>query len=479
MKYTAVVTGSFLTFIFTSGAVGVTTPVAWATSSDGVYKLSSYTAPVQGNGNPGSSSTWKLSVDDTSSGHKQTIDGFGAAVTDATVSVFNDLSASQKTALLNDLFTTSTNDGVAFNLLRHTIGASDLSATEYSYSNSTDTSLSNFDLQPAGEAMLSVLNQFKAKNSAIKLLGSVWSPPGWMKNNGVMDGNANGNSLNTAYASQFAQYFVKYIQAFSSGGVNVDAITIQNEPLNNQAGYPTMSVPASQSAQLIQNNVGPALKSAGLSTQIWAYDHNTDVPSYPQTVLDSAGSFVNTVAWHCYATNNDWGSLTTFHNSNPNVAQYMTECWTSPTNTWYSTADFIMGPLQNWASGVIAWTLGSDTSYGPHLSGGCSTCRGLFEVNTGAGTYSKTLDYYIMGQFSRFVPRGSINLATTGSHDYGGGSKFEATSFLNSDGSRTVVMQNNFNNPVYVTVTFNSGDSWSGPVYTQSITTWQLPPTSG
>ncbi|RFU32833.1 hypothetical protein B7463_g3482, partial [Scytalidium lignicola] len=479
MKYSAVLTGSLLTVFFSSGAVGVTTPVAWATSSDGVYKLSSYTAPVKGNGSPGSSSTWSLQVDDTSSGHKQTIDGFGAAVTDATVSVFNALSSSQKTALLNDLFTTSTNDGVAFNLLRHTIGASDLSGALYSYSNSTDTSLANFDLQPAGDSMLSVLSQFKAKNSAIKLLGSVWSPPGWMKSNGVMDGNTNNNNLNTAYVSEYARYFVKYIQAFISGGVNVDAITIQNEPLNNQAGYPTMSVSASQSAQLIQNNVGPALRNAGLSTQIWAYDHNTDVPSYPQTVLDSAGTYVDTVAWHCYATNNNWAALTTFHNSNPNVAQYMTECWTSPTVSWYSTADFTMGPLQNWAAGVIAWTLGSDTSYGPHLSGGCSTCRGLFEVNTSAGTYSKTLDYYIMGQFSRFVPRGAINLATTGSHDYGGGSKFEATSFLNSDGSRTVVMQNNFNNAVYVTVTFNSGETWSGPVYTQSITTWQLPPTSG
>lgn len=135
--------------------------------------------------------------------------------------------------------------------------------------------------------------------------------------------------------------------------------------------------------------------------------------------------------------------------------------------------------MQNWAAGSIAWTLGSDTSYGPHLPGGCTSCRGLVEVDTGAGTYTKTLDYYLMGQFSRFVPRGAINLATTGSYDYGGGSKFEATAFLNPDGSRTVVIQNNFGNSVYVEVTFKSGDTWSGPVYMQSLTTWQLPPTTG
>jgi glucosylceramidase len=68
-----------------------------------------------------------------------------------------------------------------------------------------------------------------------------------------------------------------------------------------------------------------------------------DVPAYPQAVLDGAGSFVNTVAWHCYAQNNDWAALTTFHEKNPNVVQYQTECWTSPTNSWYSTIDFVMG----------------------------------------------------------------------------------------------------------------------------------------
>ncbi|OAF61978.1 hypothetical protein VC83_01722 [Pseudogymnoascus destructans] len=102
----------------------------------------------------------------------------------------------------------------------------------------------------------------------------------------------------------------------------------------------------------------------------------------------------------------------------------------------------------------IAWTLGSDTNNGPHLPGGCGTCRGLVVVDTGAGTYSKTLDYYLMGQFSRFVPRGATALSTTGSKDYGGGQKFEAMSFVEADGSRTVVVQNTFGNEVFLTVTF-------------------------
>lgn len=96
-------------------------------------------------------------------------------------------------------------------------------------------------------------------------------------------------------------------------------------------------------------------------------------------------------------------------------------------------------------------------------------------VDTGAGTYSKTADYYFMGQFSRFVPRGSIALSTTGSYDYGGGQKVEAQAFAQSDGTRVVVIQNGFNNDIDLTVTFKSGETWTGPLHAESLTTWLLP----
>lgn len=96
-----------------------------------------------------------------------------------------------------------------------------------------------------------------------------------MKLNGVMYGTTVNNNLNPIYSSAYAQYFVKYIQSFESLGVHIDAITIQNEPLNSNAGLPTMYISAENATNLIANYVGPALRSANLSTEIWAYDHNT------------------------------------------------------------------------------------------------------------------------------------------------------------------------------------------------------------
>jgi O-glycosyl hydrolase len=257
---------------------------AYASNSDGSLKLSSVPAPVQGAGSPGSESTWKLSIDDTSSGYKQKITGFGAAVTDATVTSFNTLSSSTLSSLLNELMTSA---GAGFSLMRHTIGASDLSGDPaYTYDDNggaADPSLTGFNLGDRGNAMASMLATMKSLQSNLKIFGSPWSAPGWMKLNGVIDGSTTNNNLNDGYltnngaqySSAFAQYFVKYIQAFQALGATIDAITVQNEPLNSQAGYPTMYMYGSEQATLIQDYIGPALASAGLSTKIWAYDHNT------------------------------------------------------------------------------------------------------------------------------------------------------------------------------------------------------------
>lgn len=256
------------------------TASSYVTSSDGAYNLSSYAAPVIEIDGKHHKSTWSLKVDDTSSGHKQQIVGFGAAVTDATVSVFSALSGSQRSALFTDLFTTNGEEAVGMSLMRHTIGASDLSSYEYSYDQTPnnippDPNLSNFTLEEPGHAMVNLIAEFQKYNPNLKLLGSVWSPPGWMKNNHVQDGNGTDNTFNMEWAGAYADYFVKYIQAFGRKQVQVNAITVQNEPLNSNPGYPTMYLPANESTSIIQNHVGPSLKRAGLNTEVWAYDHNT------------------------------------------------------------------------------------------------------------------------------------------------------------------------------------------------------------
>ena len=233
-----------------------------------------------GANNPGLDD-WKFTISEKS-GLKQTIKGFGACVTDGTVAAFNKLPGDVRSALLRDLMTS---EGLNFNLMRHTIASSDLSADPaYSYddnSGNVDTSLSSFNLGDRGNAMVSMLAEMRRLQGDLTILGSAWSPPGWMQLDGVITGTTNNNNLNHQYVDEYAQYFVKYLQAYDRGGAHINAITIQNEPLNSRAQMPTMYIFADESGALIRDNVGPAIRRAGLTTQIWAFDHNTGEPASP------------------------------------------------------------------------------------------------------------------------------------------------------------------------------------------------------
>lgn len=156
---------------------------AYASNSNLSLRLTQIDGPVSGPGSPPSGSgTWKLSINDTPSGYKQTIRGFGGTVTDATVTVINSLPASQRTKLLRELLTP---DGANFAFLRHTIGASDLSGPPaYSYDDNNgqaDPNMNGFNLGDRGTAMAKLLAEMKGINPKALVLGSAWSAPGWMK----------------------------------------------------------------------------------------------------------------------------------------------------------------------------------------------------------------------------------------------------------------------------------------------------------
>lgn len=265
----------FISVLTTIAAVGgVNAASSFASTADGKNQFTAVQAPVLNAANPGIDN-WKFTIKEKT-GRKQTVKGFGAAVTDATVAAFNKLSASARSQLLNDIMTPA---GLNFNLLRHTVASSDLSADPaYTYDDAggkVDTGLNSFGLGDRGNAMISMLADMRRLQSNLTILGSPWSPPGWMKVKGsLIGGGTANNKLNHAYEDAYAQYFVKYLKAYESGGAHIDAITLQNEPLNNKDDMPTMLIQQDESGALIRDKVGPALRNAGLSTQIWAWDHN-------------------------------------------------------------------------------------------------------------------------------------------------------------------------------------------------------------
>ena len=237
--------------------------------------------------------SWKLYVDDITP--RQDIMGFGAAWTDATVTVFDMLNDTTRQDVMRELFDhENSNVSLGLTLMRHTIGQSDLTPPtigEWSYDNVTepDVNLTHFCLQHPGERMVYYLKQMReiAKRN-ITLFGSPWSPPQWMKQD---------NKIAEQYKSNWVDYMIKYLEMFQKTGVQVDAMTPQNEPLHSADSAWTMFMDANTQVEL-ENRLSSEISNRGLSTKIWGYDHNTDNLDYPQQVLDSCDD-VSTIAWHC------------------------------------------------------------------------------------------------------------------------------------------------------------------------------------
>jgi glucosylceramidase len=401
----------------TGGGGGVVTPPTptntdvefWVTTADQAILLQKQTN-VLAFGTP-ATSTQTITLDSTQ--QFQTVDGFGYTLTGGSASLINALPATDKANLLNELFGSGANSiGVSY--LRVSLGASDLSASVFSYNDmptgQTDVSLSNFSLSKDTVDVVPLLKQIVAINPAIKIMASPWSAPVWMKDNG----NTMGGGLQTQYYNAYANYFVKYIKAMKASGITIDAITIQNEPQHG-GNNPSMVMSAAEQAAFVKNSLGPIFQTAGITTKIIVWDHNCDNANYPITVLNDAAAkqYINGSAFHLYG--GDISALSTVHNAHPDKNVYFTEQWTSSTGAFdgdlkWHIKNVVIGSMINWGKTALEWNLANDGNYNPHTPGGCTQCKGALTIN--GSIINRNVAYYIIAQASKFVPAGSVRIAS-------------------------------------------------------------------
>lgn len=379
----------------------------------------------------------------------QSIDGFGYTLTGGSASLLNSLATNAQDELLKELFgTDSTFIGVSY--LRISIGASDLSATSFTYDDlatgQTDVALQKFSIDKEKTDLIPILKKILAINPTIKILGSPWTAPTWMKTNNSFVGG----SLKPEYYPVYAQYFVKYIQAMKAEGITIDAITPQNEPLHG-GNNPSMLMTATEQADFIKNHLGPAFKTASITTKIITYDHNADRPDYPLAVLDDAGAraYVDGSAFHLYG--GDISALSTVHNAYPSKNIYFTEQYTSSNGDFggdlkWHLKNVIIGSMRNWSRNALEWNLASDPYYSIHTPGGCNTCKGAINVISG---YTRNVGYYIIAHASKFVPAGSLRIASNQS-----GNLYNVA-FKRPDGKKVLIVLNDGSSAQSFNINFN------------------------
>ncbi len=397
--------------------------------------------------------TNKVIVDETQ--QYQSIEGFGAAFTDSAAYLLKEVAQpSALTSTMNELFTRS-GDGIGLSFMRNPMGASDIARSVYSFDDvpvgQTDPTLAQFSIAHDQTDILPIILQAKTLNPQMKILANPWSPPGWMKDPTSMSTvSMLGGKLMMTSANEtaFANYFVKYLQAYQAAGVPIDYISLQNEPLNVTTSYPSMLMDAPTQLTVLRDYVLPALTANNLSTRVLVYDHNWDTPSYPETVLGDptvlASNLVAGTAWHGYGGTP--GAQQTVENMFPTKGTWETE---HSGGTWVTdqfTTDFveITQVLRNSAKSFVKWSLALNENLGPDLTqnaglGGCNTCTPIVTVNSQTGAITKDLEYYTLGHYSKYVMPGAKRIYSSNANG------IVSVAFLNPDGSKALIAFNSSN----------------------------------
>ncbi|MES2646530.1 MAG: glucosylceramidase [Bacteroidota bacterium] len=404
----------------------------WVTSGDSTLLFQKLALPVV---KTAASKLAVINIDDSKI--YQEMDGFGFSLTQGSAMPIIKMNAAKRSELLHELFDTIGNS-IGISYIRLSIGASDLNEKIFSYDDlpkgEIDTTLSKFDLGPDRADVIPVMKEILQINPNIKILGSPWSPPAWMKTNN----DTRGGRLIAKYYPVYAQYFVRYIKSMKAEGIIIDAITIQNEPLH-PGNNPSLLMTALEQANFIKNNLGPALKSAGLTTKIILYDHNADRPDYPIFILDdsAANKYIDGSGFHLY--NGEISALSDVHNAHPDKHIYFTEQMivqfgknTRPNRPAFNIASpverIFIGATRNWSRNVLAWNLAANSQFTPYTDrGGCSMCQGAVSVD--GDTVTRNLAYYAAAHFSKFIRPGSVRIASNQLKD------LPNVSFKNRDGN--------------------------------------------
>lgn len=389
----------------------------------------------------GTNSNTFTTIEVDSTRQYQTIDGFGYTLTGGSAYVINLMNAAAKADLLQELFGIGSKS-ISINYLRISIGASDLNENTFTYDDmelgQTDLDLANFSLNPDKKDLIPLLKEILLINPKIKIIATPWSPPVWMKDKDSFVGG----SLKPIYYQVYAKYFVKYIQQMKAEGITIEAITPQNEPLNPN-NNPSLLMTAVQQTEFIKTNLGPAFKTENIITKIIAYDHNCDVADYPLTVLNDAkaNAFVDGSAFHLYAGN--IGALSTVHNAFPDKNIYFTEQFTDSKGNFggdlkWHLKNVIIGSMRNWSKTALEWNLANDANFSPHTLGGCTSCQGALTIGTGSSV-TRNVAYYIVAHASKFVPVGSVCIASNNTEN------LQTIAFKTPTGKKVLIVENDGN----------------------------------
>jgi len=356
----------------------------------------------------------------------QEITGFGGAFTQSSAINFYKMNDVKQRELLEAYFGET---GLRYNVGRTHIASCDFSLGKFGYTEKED--LSDFNVKCDEDLLIPFIQSCqKYTKEKITLLASPWSPPAWMKsNNDVL----HGGRLLEKYYQTYAEYFVKYIQAYQLKGIAVDMVTIQNEPRANQT-WESCIFTAQEEKIFLRDYLYPTLEKNGLETQvkIVIWDQNKDrVFERVSEILsdEKVRKMVHGIGIHWY-TGHHFENLKLCKEFYPEkeiiftegCLEYIPGVYRTETGKFAITCDtpwdlgakYARDMIGNYANGqsmMMDWNMILDAAGGPnHVN---NFCAAPVMVDTENQEIIYESSYYFIGHFSRYVPNGSKRIASS------------------------------------------------------------------
>lgn len=368
--------------------------------------------------------------------------GFGGCFNELGWRALALLDEDQRKTVIAELFSAG---GCAFNYCRMPIGASDYAESWYSHNETEgDFAMQAFSITRDRRSLIPYIEAARAEaGEDFYLFASPWSPPTWMKfpqahNYGTL-------VWEPRYRKAYADYFVRFVQAYAETGIFIDAVHVQNEP-NSDQKFPSCLWTGAQMRDFIRDDLGPAFMAAGLGTEIWAGTiERGDFNSWAGTIFSDpeAAAYIKGAGFQWAGKH----AVQRTRHAFPElpIIQTENECGDG-TNTWQHAQyvfDLIQHYLSNGAEAYVYWNMVLEPQ-------GRSTWgwqqNSLITISPDRRKAIYNPEFYVMKHFSAFVRPGARVLKTAGSL------ASNALSFQNSDGSQVHVIQNPFDAPTTITV---------------------------
>jgi len=371
----------------------------------------------------------------------QTLEGFGAALTDAAAETYYKLPEAKRNEISDAYF--DVQKGIGYTFFRTNLNSCDFSSGSYAYAEAGDTLLANFSIEHDRKFKIPFIKEAMAKSGAeFQLFASPWSPPAWMKTNNHM---LQGGKLLPQYFQTWANYYVKFIEEYKKEGIPMWGLTVQNEPMAVQT-WESCIYTAEEERDFVKTYLGPTLHKAGMQdVKLIIWDHNRGIMyQRAKTVYDDpeASKYVWGTGFHWYVGDH-FDNLKRHTESFPDKNLLFTEGCVYPFNydsisNWHWGETYgrsLINDLNNGAVGWIDWNIILDETGGPnHVN---NFCYAPVIGNTKTGEVLYMSSYYYLGHFSKFIRPGAKRVIASSNDD-----ELISTAFVNTDGSIAVVVMN-------------------------------------